>query len=287
MARIVIEGMQGLGDNIYQRAILREYCKEHDVYLVTSWPQLYADLPIRCVKPAVKLRTQEKNYARSDLKWHVPWASTNRIRWHYVNRHGSIVQSLCDSLGVDYSALDFSGPALEADSLVTGKYVVVRPATIRSEWRADSRNPEPKYLASAAKAFRDAGYKIVSIADLQDGQEWALDPLPEADITWHKGELALEQMLALLKGASAVIGGVGWLVPASVAYQVPMFLIFGGWGLHNGPGRIFDPRMPTGLIDAVLPDRFCMCGTARHECDKTVSDIGERIGRFVDSIHSA
>lgn len=284
--RVILEGMHGLGDNIYQRAVVREYSKEHEVYLVTSWPQLYADLPVMCVKPqSLNLRTQAKNFGRPDLKWHTLPQSINRIKWHYVNRSGSIVKSLCDSLAVDYPKLCFSGPAPVVACPVQGRYVIVRPATIRSEWRADSRNPKPEYIAQAAKAFRDRGYTVVSIADLADGKEWALEPLPEADITWHAGELNLESLLALVNGASAVIGGVGWLVPAAVAYQVPMFLIFGGWGLHNGPGRIFDPRMPSGLIDAVLPDRFCMCGSAHHDCDKTISDIGERIARFANSIH--
>lgn len=279
---ILIDGMHGLGDNIYQRAVLREYVKGRDVYLVTSWPQLYADLPVKCVRnPGLKLRTQNKNANSPGLQWHNPPAGIGRVRWHYVHREGTILQSLIEGLNLRLDAVDFSGPPVSKGIMTSGPYVVVRPATIRTEWRADSRNPNPEYLAEAAQRFRDAGYKVVSVADLKHGEEWALDPMPPADFRFHDGELNVTELLSLVAGASAVVGGVGWLAPAAVAYQVPMFLIFGGWGLHNGPGRIFDPRMPTGLIDAVLPDQFCMCGSSSHQCTKTISNLGDRIEQFI------
>ena len=56
-------GMHGLGDNIYQRAHVRQaVANGSEIYLTTPWPQLYADLPgVRCVRPNSHLRTQAKN----------------------------------------------------------------------------------------------------------------------------------------------------------------------------------------------------------------------------------
>src|ERR1700712_3158760 len=118
--------------------------------------------------------------------------------------HGTIgiIRGLTESFGVPPGEFDL--PPLPP-SLVEGRYVVVRPATVRSEWRADTRNPDPNYIAIAALYVKQLGYQVISVADLQDGQEWALEPLPYADVRYHKGELPVEQLLALIKGAAAVI----------------------------------------------------------------------------------
>lgn len=282
MRPLLIDGMHGLGDNLYQRAVLKAYRPDRELYLVTSWPQMYADLEhVRPVRhPNVRLRTQARNAAQCPpAAWRTPPAGLERLRWHYVHHGGTILESLCDGLGIRPDALDMDGPPTEAPP-VTEPYVVVRPATVRTEWRADSRNPRPEYLAQAAEAARRAGYKVVSVADLEAGQEWALDPLPRADVVFHRGELRLPALLALIAGAAAVIGGVGWAVPAALAYRRPMLLIYGGWGAHNGPARIFDRRVDTSLIEQVVPDNFCMCGTAQHDCDKHVTDVGGKIENF-------
>lgn len=276
MKPLHIDGMHGLGDNFYQRAIVRVIAQQREVSLATSWPQLYADLPVRCVRPHVRLRTQAKNAARGGLAWGQRVAGESRS-WHYARREGTILQALCDDIAVQLDSVDFSGPAVP--HVAREPYVVVRPATVRREWRADSRNPSPRYLAQAVTALRRR-FRVVSIADLQPGEEWALDPLPPADERFHAGELQLEELLKLVAGAAAVVGGVGWLVPAAIAYRRPMFLVFGGWGRHNGPARIFDPRLDTSLIHQAIPDHFCMCSSATHACDKRITDIEAHIEHF-------
>jgi hypothetical protein len=268
-------GMQGLGDNIYQRAALREAPGEHD--LLTPWPQLYSDLPrIRCVRPDTRLRTQVKNASRPDLCWS-PAPRTPLQPVNYSNPSGTMLQGLCRAFGVTPARITFDAPAFSQPP--REPYIVVRPATIRTEWRADGRNPRPEYLQRAVEALR-CRYRVVSVADLQPGQEWALDPLPYADQRYHAGELQLEQLLALVAGAVAVVGGVGWLVPAAVAYRVPMLLLYGGWGAVNGPQRIFDARIDTSLVQQVLPDRFCLCCDRGHPCDKTISNLDRHLERF-------
>ena len=277
----LLEGMHGLGDNLYQRAVLRHYATDHGpVYLTTPWPQLYADLKnVRCVRPATRLRTQGKNIARRDLIWHRPPISARPRRWHYVRHSGSLLQALCVDLGIAPETIDFSGPPIELPP--RRPYVVVRPATIRQEWHAEARNPSPEYLASAARAARDAGLAVISVADLADGQEWALDPLPPADYRYHAGEFSVERLLALVAGAAGVIGGVGWLLPAAIAYRVPMLLIYGGAGGHHGPGRVLDPRLDISRIEQALPDRFCPCRDHAHDCDKTISNLERHIENWL------
>ena len=215
-------GMLGLGDNIYQRAYIKAI--REPVYLQTPWPELYRDLShVRPVRPDTKLRTQAKNLRRYNGWSVMPRGHLVRVAY---GREG-ILPGMGRCFRTPPAEMDLPdfGPAP-----VDGPYVVVRPVTVRAEWRADTRNPLPEYIAQAAAAMRMRGFKVVSVADLADGAEWALEPLPVADVQYHAGELQVEQLLALVQGASAVIGGIGWLLPAAIAAKVPAWIVCGGQG---------------------------------------------------------
>jgi hypothetical protein len=269
----LINGMMGLGDNIYSRAFVKNL--RGDVYLRTPWPQLFADLPnVKPVNPDTGLRTQAKNASR-DFAWHeMPQGKPLRIKYGNL----PIFNGLEIRFGVPPGTLDLPdfGP-----SPVSAPYVVIRPATVRSEWRADSRNPEPAYIAEAARMATDRGYRVVSVADLCN-EEWLVGDLPPADIYFHGGELRLEKLLALVKGASAVIGGVGWIVPACIAAKVPAWIICGGNGGYNAPERITDKRMDTSRIGWAIPDKYCRCTEAIHNCDKRITNHAEKFAAWAD-----
>lgn len=277
---LYLRGMHGLGDNLYQRAVVREL---GPVSLMTPWPQLYADLPVRCVRPQTRLRTQARNVARRDHHWH---AVPGSVRWQTLGYDGAdtMLQSMMRVVGLQREKIDFSGPPVVKPQ--RAPYIVVRPATVREEWRADARNPLPEYLVRAVDALKDR-FTIISVADLVPGREWAMEPLPFAHEQFHRGELPLEALLALVAGAAGVIGGCGWLVPAAVAYRVPMLLLHGGWGIPNGPQRIFDPRMDTSLIEQAMPDSYCMCNDRLHACDKRISGLDGHIARFASLLERA
>lgn len=269
-------GMLGFGDNIYQRAIIREM---GGIHLLTSWPQIYSDLPVKCHRPTTRLRTQAKNADRPDLSWYQPQNGERfQPRKMGYDGHGTIISSMLRSVGMQKEALDFSGPSMPR--IRDDKYIVIRPATIRSEWRADARNPNPEYLDRAANALRH-DYTIVSVADLAQSVEWPVEPLPFAHERYHAGEMNAEQLLSLISGANGLIGGTGWIVPAAIAYRIPLLLIHGGWGVANGPQRIFDPRLDISRIVQAIPDNFCMCNNKLHECDKKISNIDSKISEFV------
>lgn len=276
----LLRGRQGLGDNIYQRAVVRELAANCSVYLETPWPQFYRDLPrVNCVRPLTPLRTQRKNVERRDIRWHLPPAGARPKAIGYAATRGSMLQGFCDSAGVALARVTFDLPTFGPTRPRARPYVVLRPATVRNEWPAPARNPDPAYIALAADVLRE-DFDVVSVADLAPGAEWALDPLPYADERHHAGELDVEALLALVQGAAGVVGGVGWAVPAALAYRVPLFLIYGGSGQHDGPGRIFDPRLPTGQVHHAIPDRFCMCANRGHACDKTITDIDAQVRQW-------
>ena len=265
---MVVDGMYGLGDNIYQRAILREV-KER-VFLKTTWPQLYTDIPnIRCVVAKTRLRTQRKNVARLGANTWCTAPSSPSVKLSYGSRdlrEGTILKSLSKPLSVKPKIFDlpkFKG--LDIDK----KYAVIRPVTIRSEWYNKARGPEDKYILKASQLLRELGFFVISVADIVEKEWCAL--LPEADVKYNKGELCFEQLMGLIQNAALVVGGVGWIVPACIASKVNLITILGGQGGHNAPSKIIDHPMKIDKAKFIFPDNYCMCTDNRHVCNKTIT----------------
>lgn len=284
---VLITGMSGLGDNLYQRAILRHFMWGERFYLMTPWPQIYSDMPhiLPVRREGIRLRTHSKNM--NTAPGYVPMPEKyDRKSLHYPVNEKSILQCLAEHIGLpDIGTFDMSGPPIDPSIPVPDRpYVLVRPATVRKEWRAGSRNPYPEYIAQAAQEAIDRGYYVVSVADLEKGDEWAVGDLPPAHVRYHKGQLGINALMAYMKHASAVIGGVGWIVPMAMAYRTPLFLIYGGWGFSNGPHRILDDRIDTSHITQVFPDTFCMCSDRSHDCNKTISNLPDKIDQFLNKL---
>src|SRR5882757_992200 len=124
------------------------------------------------------------------------------------------------------------------------------------------------------------GYSIITVADLQRGAEWALQPLPVADVQLYGGELAFSRLLALVQAVTVCVGTPGWIVPACLLTGTPLYCVAGGIGGHNGPDRIAPGFDHVGFA---LPDNYCMCYDERHDCPKHISDFE---GKFNDWLTS-
>lgn len=286
----IIRGMRGLGDNINQRAFIKEL--GFPVLLDTPWPELYEDLPgvsfLECYTP---LRTQIKNIARQPVGRFLSMDPTGyvelNVQYGSIDlRTMSILQKLSNLFG-KIKPKDFDLPAFEFPSqIVTDKPIaVIRPATIRKEWPAASRNPDPKYLYQASVKLREAGFFIVSICDLEEGKEWLLGEAPVADIQFHKGELNVRELLGLVRGSSVVVGGHGWLTHAALSYKKPMFIIAGGFGGDNAPHKVADPLfLDTSYLTWAIPDNYCLCSIMAHECVKEISNFEEKVTKWIQTI---
>lgn len=279
---IVIKGMQGLGDNIYQRAFIKSLLKSSDVLLETPWPEIYEDLPgVNFLKPHTKLRTQKKNLERAtDVKWHPPYFGNAKAISY--GRAG-IVKGMRGAFGVDCAPFDLP----KFDSPVEGEYVVIRPVTTRKEWIATARNPDPKYIYECSEILMAKGYKVVSIADLSDDLEWLEGPEPMSSICYHRGELTVRQLLGLVQGAKFVVGGIGWLLPAAIASKVPGWFVYGGQGAFNAPELLTDSdRMDLSKIGYALPDQFCRCALGAHNCNKRITGHADQFTQWLGKIAS-
>lgn len=272
---MIIHCHRGLGDNIYERAFIKQLPKP--VYLDTPWPEIHAGIDgVHFIRPQTTLRTQAKNIAR-----HADWVMPPGRQPARHIRYGAegIIPGMTASFGVMPGEFDL--PPLPP-SPEQGKYVVVRPATVRSEWRADTRNPDPHYIHLATLEAMSRGYKVISVADLQEGAEWIVGMPPLVHVRYHKGELPVEQLLSLVANASAVIGGIGWLVPAALAAKVPAWIICGGQGGYNAP-ELITPKGQSNITFAV-PDNFCRCRLKQHGCDKRISDYDAKLAQWADRL---
>jgi hypothetical protein len=301
MPPLAIRGMLGLGDNIFARPFIRNQLRTYpEIYLTTSWPELYADIPaIHCVRPATRLRTQAKNVAAFPAN---QWAEAPlvarpaRIAYGHaaIMRHGSIPLAIEASLPVKNGPVRMDLPpglpfpaALLQNLCPPGlrrPIALIRPVTERAEWFNSARSPRPEYIARIASALMDS-HLVVSVADLEPGAEWLVGEAPPAHVRLHAGELDVRHLLGLVQGSDVVVGGVGWIVPAGIAAGVKTFIVHGGMAAHNGPRVITDPRFNLTRYGYALPERFCTCATMKHDCIKTIASLASQWNRFA-SRHS-
>lgn len=283
---MIVRGMRGLGDNIYQRGFVRNL--QGPVWVDTPWPELYADLPhVQCIRAETQLRTQKRNVERTSYSWAKAPAGQREIRVAYGHAdlaRGSIVDAMRRAIRV---APRFDLPDLGPSPLAAGAegrpVAIVRPVTVRSEWRNEARAPLPAYVAAAAAELRRRGYHVVSLADLAPGQEWLVGEAPPVDLALHQGELAVTQLLAAVAQAAVVVGGVGWIVPACIAARTPLYTILGGNLAHNAPDRITDAgAMDLSRTGWAWPDRPCVCAKKAHNCNKVISGFDEHFSAWLD-----
>ena len=285
--------MWGLGDNIYSRPFVRAAAAQYQLWLETPWPELYADLNVKFVRGSRRLRTQQKNIARQkvDLWWPPPWPRIREIKISYFDIG---VRSIINAMECRWAALNvvfdpalFGLPDMGPAPVVSERPIaVVRPVTVRSEWRNEARNPRPEYIAAIAGELM-ATHTVVAVADLARGEEWLEGELPPAH--WHfvHGELPVCELLALVRDADIVVGGVGWIVPAGLALKVKTFVVLGGHGGHNAPAKITDPRLDLSRVGFATPEKFCKCTNMLHNCDKRITDPVGQFHRWLSNTRAA
>jgi hypothetical protein len=270
--------MYGMGDNVYSRPFVRAAAKQYEVWLDTPWPELYADLNIRFVRGNRKLRTQQKNIAlQPKERWSKPppMREIKGVSYGSDLTHYPLITALerrWSALKVAFDPALFDLPHMGPSPVVSDKPIaVIRPVTRRTEWDNTARAPLPEYIVALAAELM-ATHTVVVVADIEAGHEWLVGTLPPAHHHFVFGELKVSELLALVRDADIVIGGVGWIVPAGLALKVRTFVVLGGHGAHNAPEKITDPRLDLSRIGFAIPEKFCRCMTMLHNCDKTIAD---------------
>lgn len=281
MKPIFIDGMQGLGDSIYQRAFVKRL--PAGSYIQTAWPEIYEDLQVKPVRSKTTLRTQQKNETCTTAAYYDLPIRYERRRIGYGPaelERGSILDAMRNDFAVEPGNFDL--PTLQAATHYSDKSIaVIRPATVRSEWRSDSRNPDPDYLVQAARILR-SHFFVISVADLEEGKEWMVGEPPDADLQLHRGELSLRGLMSLVENAAVVVTPVGWALPAAICYHTPVYVVAGGRGAHNAPEIVTDPDMNLDRVGWAMPDNYCRCHQWDHDCDKRITGFSDKFEKWLN-----
>jgi ADP-heptose:LPS heptosyltransferase len=285
MTPLVVDGMHGLGDNLHQRAIVRQLIERHTVWLRTPWPSLYHDLAgerLRLLEQPSRLRTQAKNAARERAAYAAEapprgapvqgvWYTPDRIR-----TFGSILGAMLAHTGCDLRRYDFSLP-LKAEWIASaaawlerwspGKPLMLyRPLIERTEWRGcAARNPDHAAYEALYAVLRERFF-VVSVADLEPGKEWLVGLPAAADAYCHAGELDVGTLAALTARAALVFAAPGFATVLAQAVGTPSVTVYGGH--ETAACHSLYPRSADHL--AIEPVRPCGCHRHDHACDKRI-----------------
>jgi hypothetical protein len=282
---IFIRGMWGLGDNIYQRPFVRELASsQKEIYLETPWPELYEDIPnVYFVRGNRALRTQLKNMAlQKPMRWsRIPtYATVKQIS--YNMRSGSIITDMAASFGLPNFKPILDLPKVEpykgTGAIQERPIALIRPVTVRTEWTNTARNPLPEYIEQITRELMKTHY-VILVADVVARFETLVGNLPAHHAAFIHGQLILDRLLALVAVSDIIVGGVGWIVPASIAAQKRAFIVLGGQGGHNRPEKLIAPYWEHQLGFAI-PEDFCQCVNMKHNCSKTITNLLDAFARF-------
>ncbi|MEO8713955.1 MAG: hypothetical protein ABI369_02985, partial [Acetobacteraceae bacterium] len=299
MRPLLVHGMMGLGDNVHQRAIIRQLMERNEVWLETVWPSLYHDLVpagLHLISGRTELRTQRKNAAREAALFSrgEPPRGCASVRISYdmaLTRRVGVLPAMMASCGCDAATADFALPIPAAWRAKAARWLkrwkptkplmIYRPLIERTEWiGCPARNPDHR---AYARLFDEIGHEffVVSVADLMPGVEWAVGTEVATDAQCHAGELDIETLAALMSEAALVFCSPGFALVLGQAVGTRMVCVFGGFegARHHVPSALYAPFL------GIDPVRVCGCFRIDHACDKTINlDAAlPRLRRFADA----
>lgn len=283
-----------MGDNIHQRALVRELKLRDRVLLETPWPSIYHDLVgprLSLRRPYTSLRTQSKNSEREcGLYSQLMPMGCEQLRVWYdpadIRTCGSVLAAMLLHHEVNAGTADFRLPVpslwevrvnqLLAEWQPQKPIMFYRPLVERTEWGGcAARNPDPVAYSALYHTIRE-NFFVVSIADLVPGVEW-LSGIPVlADVELHYGELNFEDLAVLAKASSLVFASPGFAVILAQSVGTPVVCVFGGYENSSSfsAGAKFAPYLG---IDPIKP---CSCFKHDHHCQKGI-DLAVAIPRLV------
>lgn len=274
--------------------------KTNQVYIKTPLPKIFKDVSnIKFIKVVEETyRTQQKSLNIDDTIYsELPKNIYKTYDPHYAGVElldTSIVGNFYKQFNIPFTEkLEWKLPSFDVDlsSILNkvpknAKIAIIRPATIRKEWQVETRNANPNYIAWCCKILNEAGYYTIAIADLQRGEEWLADNIDvPAQLKLYKGELGIYGTLDLIKHAEIVVGGSGFIIPATTSSNTNLFLILGGRLMYDGIGKTLHPSMNLNKIHYVQPANPCRCTLNKHDCNKAINDLDIKFFDFLRQIN--
>ena len=289
MSSIKFHSYLGLGDQVYMRPfVLGAKKKYRTVDVVTPFPDLfYAHRGIGCIKPTTILKTQKEWADNAVFDWVDDKKKYKKVlKMNYSGgfyRNLNVIQSFKEQSRVIPVSFQFQMPnsVKNKAKAFIDKYntdnkpiCFFRPPTIRAEWENSARNAPMTYFERLLSEVKETHF-IVSCTDLREGKEKLDGELPKSvDLCIHYNEIGLDGSIGLMNIADFIIGIQSNIIPFSCAFEVPCFVVYGGYVPHEA---LTDPFMGLDKLRYVQPDPFCFCVNGKHECNKLIG--GDRLLR--------
>jgi hypothetical protein len=296
---ILIRGMHGLGDNIHQRAVVRQFLASgYEIWLQTPWPNVFHDFSgpqFHLIAAESRLRTQAKNEGRHRAKFiaAAPRGIGEMRVWytHDGVRQYGFLGAMLANCQLNLQGMDYRLPVPQdwysavPESIERGRagrpLLLLRPLVDRNEWAGcTARNPDAAVYAELFAVVRKSFF-VVSVADFEPNREWPVGPPLDADIVFHKGELSFEALAALTASAALVFCSPGFAIALGQAVEVRTIAIFGG---HES-SRLYASAACWAPFLGIDPIKPCECFRKDHGCDKRIDLVQaqKRLGEFVDA----
>lgn len=298
MPAMVINGMWGIGDCLHQRGPLRELMKVKRVWLTTCNWHINSDLVDQGLNLIfdgnTRLRGQQLSISRERALFQTmepPPRDAWRIKLWYrkdgIDQYGSILETMYANCFIEPPPrMDFSWPIrpewrdkareMIASWKLDGRPLLVyRPIVLRREWKSANRNPEPKPYAELFEHAR-RGYFVVSFAYLDAGDEEIVGAEAKVDLKFHRGEIPVEIIAAIVAEANLVFCNAGFMPVMAQAVGTPTIVVYGGRESFRTTQRAGAHLAPTLGVDI---DRPCDCHSERHACDRTLT-----ASRWIDKV---
>lgn len=279
-------GMHGLGDTFHERPLLQAAARRGPVEVITSWPSVLFDIPVRCVRAKSHIPYCAQNEVNEAHMFVSSSQSARRVPLTYLGHELAAGDTFSSSMAKRasvqpeykrYVPPDEWGASI--DLAVTKPIMFYRPLLDRKIWGAmTKRNPLREVYDAVFAAIRQHFF-VVSVADLTFGIEHIISNA-DADLELHQGELSYRQMAWLVSRSALVFSSPGMGVVMGLHCETPTIGIFGGY--ENA--RVYGDATP-GPFCAIEPITPCCCFDLAHKCDKIV-DLPraiERAKEFVDA----
>lgn len=307
-----VRGMYGIGDCIFQRAVMRELMKRFDTVVLTSyyrdmfWDLERDGLQINIFKDKGRIRDSSNRSSERGGVQPKTRQTFEQIRLTYdkdmIHKYGSILAAMFASANLEMPArpdfsmavkpewtarwrLYFKQECARRKIKVTKPILVYRPIVLNTRWSAPARAPDPAAYDALYKTIRDKFF-VVSICNLEETnghKEWIIGPTVDADLYLHKGELDFAAMCGLFSDAAMAFTNPGFSPVIAHACKTPTVIVYGGNESFATTNSVGAHLAPTLAIDT---DHPCPCHSQNHRCNKTITlpPAKKRVLEFTQSV---
>lgn len=285
--RVRLEGMHGLGDAFHERSAVQGLLERGcDVEVGTSWPSVFHDMPVRCVRSNSTIPYCAQNEANEADRFVERSFGVQVLPVTYLGHEiaggNTFTGSIAKRIGVEPVFKRFVVPEEWGEKVrldIERPVMIVRPLVQRTIWAASpKRNPLPEVYEAVFNAIREHFF-VISVADLRFGIENVVAKTP-ADVELHEGQLSFRQLAWLMSKSALTMSSPGMGVVMGQHIGVPTIGVFGGHESAAAYGDIPGPFL------AVQPENPCNCFNTMHNCDKT-TDIEAAVAAAKEFAHAA